>query len=322
MNIGNINIETPVLLAPMAGVTDIAFRRICRDAGAGLTYTEMVSARALLYQDRKSNELMRLDDGESPSAVQIFGCDPEIMAQAAAIVSERVSPDIIDINMGCPTPKIVSNGDGCALMRDLPLAERIISSVVRAVSVPVTVKFRKGWDNGCVNAVEFATMAEASGAACLCVHGRTRAAMYSGRADWDIIRDVVHAVKIPVIANGDIFSADDCVRAFKYTGAAAVMIGRAAFGNPWLFGQCSAALRGEAVPALPPLRDRLETAYLQIRTAAEYKGEHIAMLEARKHLAWYLRGVRGANYYKDKVCHLSSMEELSRLVREISDTLY
>ena len=321
MKIGNITIKTPVFLAPMAGVTDIAFRRVCRNAGAGLCTTEMVSSRALLYQDKKSNQLMTLDEGEVPSSVQLFGNDPSAMAEAAKIVCERVNPSIIDINMGCPTPKIVNNGEGCALMRDPSLAGKIVSSVKAAVDVPVTVKFRKGWDSGCVNAVSFAKIMESSGADALCVHGRTRVAMYSGRADLDIIRDVVDAVNIPVIANGDIFSVDDLRRAFNYTGADAVMIGRAAFGNPWIFTQAKAFLNGEEIPDLPPLAERLKVAQSQILHAAQLKGERPAILEARRHLVWYLRGVRGANYYKDKICHLNNLDELSRIVREISDTL-
>lgn len=321
MKIGNVNIETPVFLAPMAGVTDIAFRRVCREAGAGLCTTEMVSSRALLYQDKKSNQLMQLDEGETPSCVQIFGNDPGAMAEAAAIVVQRAQPSILDINMGCPTPKIVNNGDGSALMRDPDRAGLIIRRVCDAVPVPVTVKFRKGWDSGSVNAVEFARMAEESGAAALCIHGRTRTAMYSGRADWDIIRDVVQAVQIPVIANGDIFSTEDIRRAFRYTGAAAVMIGRGAFGNPWIFTQAKALLQGEEIPTLPPLSDRLAVAQAQIQYAAQRKGERVAVLEARRHLAWYLRGVRGANYYKEKICHLTTLQEVSRILREISDTL-
>lgn len=321
MKIGNVEINPPVFLAPMAGVTDIAFRRVCREAGAGLCTTEMVSSRALLYQDKKSSQLMQLDEDESPSCVQLFGNDPGAMTEAATIVVQRVKPSLLDINMGCPTPKIVNNGDGSALMRDPDRASDIIRRVSDAVPIPVTVKFRKGWDSGSVNAVEFARMAEASGAAAVCVHGRTRTAMYSGRADWDIIRDVVRAVSIPVIANGDIFSAEDVRRAFSYTGADAVMIGRGAFGNPWVFTQARALLNGEEIPALPPLSVRLHTAQEQIEYAAKYKGERVAVLEARRHLAWYLRGVRGANYYKEKICHLTTLPEMSRLLREISDTL-
>ena len=321
MKIGNITIETPIFLAPMAGVTDIAFRRVCRNAGAGLTTTEMVSSRALLYQDKKSNQLMTLDRDETPSCVQLFGNDPGAMAEAASIVCERVSPTILDINMGCPTPKIVNNGDGCALMRNPTLAAEIVRRVTDSINIPVTVKFRKGWDSGSINAVSFAKLMENSGASALTIHGRTRVAMYSGRADLDIIRNVVQSVDIPVVANGDIFSVNDVRRAFSYTGAAAVMIGRGAFGNPWIFTQAKAFVNGEDIPDLPPLADRLNVAKEQIIYAAQCKGERPAILEARRHLVWYLRGVRGANFYKEKICHLNTLEELSRTLREIADTL-
>ena len=321
MKIGNIELASPLALAPMAGVTDLAFRKICRGLGAALTVTEMISSRALVYQDGKTNRLLELSEGEHPCAAQIFGNDPAVMAEASRLALERSGADIIDINMGCPTPKIVSNGDGCALMRTPELAGEIISAVARAVNAPVTVKFRIGWDRSCVNAVEFAKIAEASGAAMVCVHGRTRVQMYSGRADWDVIRDVVDAVKIPVMANGDVFSAEDALRAIRYTGAAGVMIGRAAFGNPWVFAQVRAALEGRDIPPLPPLRERLETAHTQFKLAAEQKGERVAALEARKYYAWYLKGVRNANFYKDMVSHLSGAEEIARLTRELQDTL-
>lgn len=321
MKIGKVKIDTPVLLAPMAGVTDIAFRRVCRMCGAGLSTTEMVSSRALLYQDKKSNQLMQLDEVESPSCVQLFGNDPGAMAEAAQIVCERANPSILDINMGCPTPKIVNNGDGSALMKNPALAGEIVRKVRDAINIPITVKFRKGWDSGSVNAVEFAKVTESSGADAVIVHGRTRQAMYSGRVDLDIIRDVKRAVSIPVVANGDIFSVDDARRAFNYTGADGIMIGRGAFGNPWIFTQLKAFTEGSDIPALPPLSERLKVAREQILYAAEKKGERVAILEARRHLAWYLKGVRGANFYKEKICHLNGIDELTRTLREISDTL-
>ena len=321
MKIKDVIIETPLFLAPMAGVTDLAFRKICRELGAGVTVTEMVSSRALVYQDKKSNQILRINEDEHPSAVQIFGNDPEVMAQAAVLALERSGADMIDINMGCPTPKIVNNGDGSALMQTPDLAARIITAVADAVSCPVTVKFRTGWDAGSINVLDFAKMAEASGADAICIHGRTRKQMYSGRANWDHIRDAARAVSIPVIANGDIFTAEDCVRVLDYTGAAGVMIGRAAFGNPWLFSQAKAALSGDPIPELPPLSERLEVALRQVTLSIKEKGERVAVLEARKYLAWYLRGVRGANYYKDRLFSLTTHEEVVRTVRELQHVL-
>lgn len=321
MYIKDVFIETPLFLAPMAGVTDIAFRRICREYGAGVTVTEMVSSRALVFQDKKSNLLLRLNPDEHPSAVQIFGNEPAIMAQAASLALARSGADMIDINMGCPTPKIVNNGDGSALMRDVKRAVEIVRAVKAAVPCPVTVKCRTGWDAGSINLLEFATAMEDAGADAITIHGRTRQQMYSGRANWDRIRDAVAHLTIPVIANGDVTTAEDCVRLMNHTGAKGVMIGRSAFGNPFLFAQCKAALRGEEIPALPPLAERLEIALRQVALSVEEKGEHIAILEARKYLAWYLRGVRGANYYKDKLFSLTTQEETLRLVRELQHVL-
>ena len=321
MKIGNVTLPSPIALAPMAGVTDYAFRKICRELGAGFTITEMVSSRALVYQDSKTHRLLEIDKSDHPSAVQIFGNDPEIMAQAAKLALERSGADIVDINMGCPTPKIVSNGDGSALMKSPELAGDIITAVKNAVDAPVTVKFRLGWDRSCINAVDFAKRAQSCGADAICVHGRTRVQMYSGRSDWLEIRKVCQAVDIPVFANGDIFSAEDAVKAIDYTGAQGVMIGRAAFGNPWVFEQARAAINGEEIPPLPPLRERLDVCYKQFLLSVEQKGEHVACLESRKYFAWYLKGVRNASFYKDMISHLSTAEQVMRLTRELQDTL-
>ena len=321
MNISEIFKNTPLVLAPMAGVTDAAFRSVCREHGADITVTEMVSSRALVYQDSRTGSLLLRNEGEAPFAVQLFGNDPEVMRRAAEIAIGRANPDMIDINMGCPTPKIVNNGDGSALMKNPALAAEIVREIKRGINIPVTVKFRKGWDGGNVNAVEFAKALEDAGADALTVHGRTRVAMYSGRADWDIIRDVVNAVKLPVIANGDVFGAEDAPKILKRTGAAGIMIGRATFGNPWIFAQCRAALNGEDIPPLPPLDIRLSVAEEQIRKSAENTCEKVAVLEARRHIAWYLRGVRGANYFKTRVTAVSTLEELHRLLEEIKHTL-
>ena len=321
MNISEIFKNRPLALAPMAGVTDAAFRSVCRDCGADITYTEMVSSRALVYQDSKTASLLIRNEGESPFGVQLFGNDPRVMREAAEIAHERTGCDFIDINMGCPTPKIVNNGDGSALMKNPALAAEIVREIKRGVNVPVTVKFRKGWDGGSVNAVEFAKSLEDAGADALAVHGRTRVAMYSGRADWDIIREVVSAVSIPVLANGDVFEGADAAKILRWTGAAGVMVGRAAFGCPWIFSQCRAAIAGKDIPPLPSLSERLEVAEAQIRKSAENTCERVAALEARRHIAWYLRGVRGANSYKTRVVSISTLEELHRLLEEIKHTL-
>ena len=316
MRLEELEITGRTVIAPMAGVTDWAFRTVCAELGAAVTVTEMVSSRALVYQDKKSRGLLR----KTPSGVcgaQIFGNDPAIMTEAAGIALELSGCDFIDINMGCPMPKIAGNGDGCALMQNVELAARIVEAVAAAVPVPVTVKMRKGWDKGSVNCAELAQAVEAAGAAAVCVHGRTKTMLYSGTADWDCIRAVREAVKIPVVANGDIFDAEAALRCEKRTGAELLMIGRSAFGNPWVFAQVQAALDGREVPALPPLNERMDTAMRQFELAREDKGEHIACLEARKHLAWYLRGVPYSGYYKEKISSISMVEDVQRLAAGI-----
>lgn len=316
MRLGELEITGRTVLAPMAGVTDWAFRTVCAELGAAVTVTEMVSSRALVYQDKKSRGLLR----KTPSGIcgaQIFGNDPAIMAEAAGIALELSGCNFIDINMGCPMPKIAGNGDGCALMQNVELAARIVEAVAAAVPVPVTVKMRKGWDKRSVNCAELAQAVEAAGAAAVCVHGRTKTMLYSGTADWDCIRAVREAVKIPVVANGDIFDAEAALRCEKRTGAELLMIGRSAFGNPWVFAQVQAALDGREVPALPPLSERMDTAMRQFELAREDKGEHIACLEARKHLAWYLRGVPYSGYYKEKISSISTVEDVQRLAAGI-----
>ena len=321
MKIGNVEVASRLALAPMAGVTDLAFRRLCRDMGAGYSCTELVSAKALCYQDKKSRTLLKMAPNEHPAAAQIFGSDITCMAEAAQIAAEVSGAEIIDINMGCPVGKVVANGDGSALMKDPEKAARIAEAVVKASPVPVTVKMRRGWDKGSINAVPLAKMLEQAGVAALCVHGRTRAQMYAGQADWTTIREVKEAVSIPVMANGDVFTAQDAVRILQFTGADMAVIGRGAFGNPWIFTQAEAALNGEDIPPLPPLAERIDTAMRQMAWAVEDKGEHIAMLEARKQFCWYLKGVSHANYYKEQIVQVERWAQLQEIARGIQRDL-
>lgn len=308
------------VLAPMAGVTDLAFRTVCARLGAAVTVTEMVSSRALVYQDKKSIGLLKKTP-QGLCGAQIFGNDPEIMAEAAQLALGHSGCDFLDLNMGCPMPKIVNNGDGSALMKDPALAGRIVRAVADAVDVPVTVKTRIGWDRGSVNVVELAKVLQDNGAAAIAVHGRTRSMLYSGVADWDTIRAVKQAVTIPVAANGDMFDAAAALRCRARTGADFYMIGRAAFGDPWIFAQVSAALEGREIPERPPLAQRVDLAVEQFRLAEADKGEHIACLEARKHFAWYLRGVAHSGYYKAKISEISTMDDIAQIAAGIKRDL-
>ena len=320
MRIGTIEIPGKTALAPMAGVTDYAYRAISAELGAALTVTEMVSSRALVYQDKKSVGLLK----KTPMGIcgaQIFGNDPEVMAKGAVLALGHSGCDFIDINMGCPMPKIVNNGDGSALMKDVELAGKIVRAVADAVDVPVTVKTRLGWDRGSINVVQMAKVLQDNGACAIAVHGRTKSMLYSGRADWDTIREVKQAVSIPVMANGDIFGAKEAVACLARTGADMVMVGRSAFGNPWVFAQINAALDGKDIPELPPLAQRVDVAVRQFELAKEDKGEHIACLEARKHFAWYLRGVSHSNYYKEKISYIQTMEDVYKIAQGIKRDL-
>ncbi len=320
MKLGNLHIDVPVALGPMAGVTDWAFRTVCAQQGANLTITEMVSSRALVYKDKKSAALLRKNEG-SICGAQIFGNDPEIMAQGARLALEISGCDFVDINMGCPMPKIAGNGDGCGLMRTPELAGEIVKAVVGAVDVPVTVKCRMGWDKGSVNVLEFTKRMEDNGAAMVTVHGRTRSMLYSGVADWDIIAKVKHQLSIPVIANGDVVDGEAARKCLNWTKADGVMIGRATFGNPWVFAQTAAVLRGESGYERPALKARVDVAVRQFELAREDKGEHIACLEARKHFAWYLRGVAYANYYKEQISSIKTMEDIYRIAEGVKRDL-
>ncbi len=316
MKIGNIEVRNALALGPMAGVTDWAFRTICAQLGAGITVTEMVSSRALIYRDQKSAKLLRKNDG-SVCGAQIFGNDPAVMAEGARLALEISGCDFLDINMGCPMPKIANSGDGCGLMRTPELAGDIVKAVVKAVDVPVTVKCRLGWDKGSINVLEFAKRMEDCGASLMTVHGRTRSMLYTGVADWDVIRKVKQQLSIPVIANGDIVSAETALRCQKWTGADGLMIGRASFGDPWIFSEVRAAMMGEPVPARPALRERIKTAVQQFELALQDHGEKIACLEARKHFAWYLRGVSHSAYYKTQISAITTMDDIYSIAEGI-----
>ena len=319
MRIGNLEVNNPLVLGPMAGVTDWAFRTVCAEMGADITVTEMVSSRALVYKDKKSAALLRKNEG-SICGAQIFGNDPEIMAQGAQLALEISGCDFIDINMGCPMPKIAGNGDGCGLMRTPELAGKIVASVVKAVDVPVTVKCRLGWDKGSINVLEFARIMEDNGTAMLTVHGRTRSMLYSGTADWDMIAKVKDQSSVPVIANGDIVSGEAAVKCLNWTKADGLMIGRATFGDPWIFAEVKHTREGVAFQR-PALAQRVDVAVRQFELAYQDKGEHIACLEARKHFSWYLRGVSHSSYYKTQISAISTMEDIYRIAKGIRQDL-
>ena len=316
MKLGQYEIENPLILGPMAGVTDLAFRTICAEMGANITVTEMVSSRALVYQDQKSKKLLKKNEG-SLCGAQIFGNDPAIMAEGARLALEISGCDFIDINMGCPMPKIANSGDGCGLMRTPELAADIVAAVKKAVDVPVTVKCRLGWDKGSINVLDFTKRMEDNGADMIAVHGRTRSMLYTGTADWDYIHKVKQQLSIPVIANGDVVDGASALRCLKWTGADGIMIGRATFGDPWIFAEVKAAMAGEELPQRPALAERIAVAVHQIELAYEDKGEKLACLEARKHLAWYLRGVPHSAYYKNVISAVNTLEDVHRIAADI-----
>lgn len=315
LRIGNVELENNLILAPMAGVTDPPFRKLCREQGCGLLYTEMVSAKAILYHNRNTRELLQVDSAERPIAVQLFGSDPEIVSEIAAQISEGPY-DIIDFNMGCPVPKVVNNGEGSALMKNPRLTEQILSALVRKVKKPVTVKLRKGFDESRINAVEIARIAEACGVAAVAVHGRTRQQFYSGKADREIIRQVKEAVKIPVIGNGDIFTPEDAAQMLEETGCDGLMLARGAQGNPWLFARIQHYLEtGEVLPG--PERGKIRRMVLRhARMQTEWKGELLGMKEMRKHIAWYTAGLPHSAAVRRKCNTIESLAELEELLEQ------
>ncbi len=320
MRIGVLELANPVISAPMSGVTDKAFRLLAEEAGCGLVCTEMISVNALAYDSERTKFMFDLSGERGPTCVQIFGSDPERMASAARIVREA-GADVVDINMGCPAPKVVKNLEGCALMTDLSLARGIIQAVVQAVDVPVTVKMRKGWDESSINAVELAQIAESSGAAAVTVHGRTRGQFYSGKADWEIIGRVKTSVSIPVIGNGDIVEPTDAVDMMQETGCDGVMIGRGAMGNPWLLRRTVRLLQsGELLPA-PDFHDRIGMAVRHLKMAVEFKGESRAIREMRKHIAWYLKGLRDSAKIREAVNKTVSVDSLIEILEEYKASL-
>lgn len=314
LRIGTTLLENNVILAPMAGVTDLPFRLLCHEQGAGCVVTEMVSAKAILYNNRNTRELLQVDPGERPAAVQLFGSDPDIMGEIAARIEDGPF-DFIDVNMGCPVPKIVNNGEGSALMRQPELAGKILTAMVKAVKKPVTVKFRKGFNDTCVNAVEFAKMAESCGVAAVAVHGRTREQYYSGKADWDIIRRVKEAVRIPVIGNGDIFTPQDAKRMLEETGCDGLMVARGAKGNPWIFKRINRYLEtGELLPE-PAVKEIQAMILRHGHMLAEYKGEETAMREMRGHVAWYTKGMPHSAALRNEINQVETLEGLAGLLK-------
>lgn len=315
MKIGNIELNNHVFLAPMAGITDKPFREICRQFGAGMVYSEMISAKGLHYNDKKTASLMDMA-GESPCAIQIFGSEPEIMAEIVPKVMKH-NPDIIDINMGCPAPKIVNNGDGSSLMKTPALMGRIMRAVSEVSPVPVTAKIRKGWDSDV--AVECAKILEENGAEAVAVHGRTREEFYSGKADWDCIKRVKQALTIPVIGNGDIWSADDAKRMLEYTNCDAVMVARGAQGNPWLFTQINEYLASGKIDTIPTPKERLTVALSHITQLVEDKGESRGIKEARKHIAWYIKGLKGSSSIKTEIFKISDFATMRQALTAYID---
>ena len=316
MKIGNVELKNNVFLGPMAGVTDRPFRYLCHEMDCGLVYSEMVSAKGIYYNNENTKELLDIGEEEGDAALQLFGSDPEIMGAMAKKI-EGINSKFVDINMGCPVPKVVKNGEGSALMKTPELAGKIIKSMVESQSKPVTVKIRKGFDETCINAVEMAQIAEYNGASAIAVHGRTREQYYSGKADWDIIKAVKQAVNIPVIGNGDIFEPEDAMRMVDYTGCDAVMIARGAQGNPWIFKRTAHYLATGELLDKPSPEERIKTALRHAKMLIDYKGEYIGVREMRAHMAWYVKGVKGASAVRDRINHAENYEQIEEILNKV-----
>jgi tRNA-dihydrouridine synthase B len=321
MKIGNVELGGRVFLAPMAGVTDLAFRLICKEKGCDLLYTEMINAKALCYDDDKTKKMLNIREEEHPVSVQIFGSDPNYMGRAADILNEYPN-EILDINMGCPAPKVIKNGDGSALMRNPKLAGEVLKAVVKNSIKPVTLKIRKGWDDNSINALEIAKIAEDAGISAIAVHGRTREQYYSGVADWDIIKQVKEAVEVPVIGNGDVFDIKSAIKMLDKTGCDAIMIGRGSQGNPWIFSQINSYLEnGIAIPE-PSAEEKINTAIKHLNLALEEDGEYVAVREMRKHIAWYLKGLKNSARLRDEINKIESYDDVVlKLQRYLEDSL-
>ena len=315
MKIGNVQLDNEVFLSPMAGVTDLPFRTICKEKGCGMLYTEMINAKALCYDDENTKKMLNLEDDGHPVAVQIFGSDPEYMGKAASIMNQYTN-DILDINMGCPAPKVIKNGDGSALMRNPKLAAEVLTAVVKNSKKPVTLKIRKGWDDNSVNALEIAKIAEECGRSALARHGRTREQFYSGKADWDIIAEIKQSINIPVIGNGDVFDVQDAVNMLEKTKCDAIMIGRGSQGNPWIFNRINHYMKtGEVLPE-PTLEEKISTAIKHMNLAVAEHGEYVAVREMRKHIGWYLKGLKNSAKYRDQINKITDYKEVISMLEE------
>ncbi len=316
MNIGNISLNNPFFLAPLAGITDSPFRRICKEQGAGLVYSEMISGKGLYYNDKATERLLRIYEDEKPIAFQIFGSEPDIIADAAKRLANRENC-ILDINMGCPVPKVIKNGEGSALLKNPDLVSAIVKAAVSSAGKPVTAKIRIGWDAESINAVQIAKVAEAAGAGAIGVHGRTREQYYSGKANWDVIRQVKKAVSIPVIGNGDVFSGMDAIRLIEYTGCDFVMIARGALGNPWIFREALALWKGHTTPPPPTIEEKIDLILRHFDLLLEEKGEYAAVREMRKHAGWYLKGIPGSAAVRRELNSVIEAEVLKEKLSQI-----